>query len=241
MTPHAIQLAPGFAVHDKTLAAGNLAVGVFTRSLCLSAVKLSDGFVSSADLCSLVDTPGVLVESASALVPIPVDAAYVAERLCEAGLWVPVPGGFVAHEYELYQPTREKLERTRSLAALRQRRSRASRVTPALPSTSLRSSSRSYTSASASVLPEQGQESVEIEENGTPPRGTLAWFVARLPGAEPRTATAISTVQRKWSLPEAALYAALEEVEAGGPKVRQPAALFIAKLNEYGRTGRYAR
>lgn len=77
--------------------------------------------------------------------------------------------------------------------------------------------------------------------NGDPAKGTLAWFVTQFSDGDARkTPAAIRSTVEKWSLPEAALWCALEEVQAGGAEIRSPAACFVAKLDEYGRTGRYA-
>lgn len=252
MTPHPVTLAPAFFAHRKIHEAGDLGVALFVKSLGFSALNLTDGYVPADQLGQLVHAPNVLLEHHSALVPIPVSPELVAERLTEAGLWRPVSGGFVIHEYGLYQPTRDVLEQRRLRDRLRKRDGRSqlevSARIPGGPSTSQRSSSVAEPSASVSVQPglELGSfstaETAELGANGSgPPKGTLAWFVAQLRDANSRTPTAIATVLRVHSLPEAALYAALEEVEAGGSKVRSPARLFVAKLTEYGRSGRYAR
>lgn len=75
-----------FSHHRKALAAGNAAVGLWTRSGAWSGHHLTDGFVPSA----VVPTVGTTRE---------------ARALVAAGLWVPVDGGYRFHDWELYQPT----------------------------------------------------------------------------------------------------------------------------------------
>jgi hypothetical protein len=70
---------------------------------------------------------------------------------------------------------------------------------------------------------------------------SLGWFLTQVPGANGRTAAAVSTLVRKYRLPEAALHSALEEMRAGGGAIRNKPGLVVAKLKEYGESGRYAR
>lgn len=97
--------------HPKLLAAGDLAVGLWTRAGSYCAKYLTEGHVSRQTLRQLKGQP------------------RVAQRLVDAGLWVADPDGdgWRFHGWDERQPTREDVERDRAAAAERQRRLRASR------------------------------------------------------------------------------------------------------------------
>lgn len=87
----------GFAVHHKTVKAGNAAVGLWVRAGSWCAQQLTDGFVPT-HMVSVLGTPAQ------------------ARKLVEAGLWMPTEGGFQFHEWsgQGRNPTRnEVLEKRR--------------------------------------------------------------------------------------------------------------------------------
>lgn len=82
------------ATHDKVLAAGNAAMGLWVRAGAWSAQHLTDGFVP-LHAVRLLGSVGQ------------------AKSLVAAGLWHEVDGGYSFHEWHDYQPTRERVEKTR--------------------------------------------------------------------------------------------------------------------------------
>ena len=94
-----------FSHHAKVLAAGNAAVGLWTRAGSWSMQQLTDGFVPT----HVVRTMGSSTE---------------ARRLVDAGLWLAVDGGYRFHQWDSRQPSRERLEAERHAATERQRRAR---------------------------------------------------------------------------------------------------------------------
>ena len=87
-----------FYDHPKALAAGP-AVALWLRAGCWCARQLTDGFVHRAVLPQVGGSPAM------------------AKRLVEAravpggtGLWVPVDGGWLFHDWADYQPTKVSRE-----------------------------------------------------------------------------------------------------------------------------------
>lgn len=84
----------GLATHQKVLAAGNAAMGLWVRAGAWCSQQLTDGHVPLATVRLLGN-----VKQAKALVA--------------AGLWIEAEGGYQFHDWSDYQPTRERVERTR--------------------------------------------------------------------------------------------------------------------------------
>ena len=91
-----------FGLHPKALMAGNAALGGWVRAGSWCAQFNNDGQVPAAMLSVL----GMRKRDADALVA--------------AGLWREAPGGYLFHDWEEYQPTREKVEADREATRKRQ-------------------------------------------------------------------------------------------------------------------------
>ena len=96
------------ALHHKTVAAGNAAMGLWVRAGAWSMQTLSDGFIP--DL--IADQLGTTAQ---------------AKRLVSAGLWDRLPTGYAFHEWEHRQPTKAQVHADRKATADRQRQSRERR------------------------------------------------------------------------------------------------------------------
>jgi hypothetical protein len=94
-----------FAMHDKALAAGNAAIGLWTRAGSWSMQQLTDGFV-----------PDHIIRV--------IGSARERKRLVNAGLWTERPGGVQFVNWSERQPTREQVETARQAAKERQRHAR---------------------------------------------------------------------------------------------------------------------
>lgn len=94
-----------FAHHAKVMAAGNAAIGLWTRAGAWSMQQLTDGFIPT----HVARTLGNVAQ---------------ARALVTAGLWHEVEGGYQFHEWDARQPSREKVEAERHAAAERQRLAR---------------------------------------------------------------------------------------------------------------------
>jgi hypothetical protein len=94
-----------FAMHEKVMAAGNAAIGLWTRAGAWSMQQLTDGFVPDHVLRAL-GTP------------------KERRTLVEVSLWVEVEGGVEFKNWNERQPTKEQVETARQAAAERQRHAR---------------------------------------------------------------------------------------------------------------------
>lgn len=94
------------AFHHKVLAAGNTAMGLWVRAGAWSMQQLTDGFIPEH-------------------VELQMARRQDAQRLINAGLWIPKDDGYVFHQWQPRQPSRAKVEADREAAAERQRRARA--------------------------------------------------------------------------------------------------------------------
>lgn len=89
-----------FPEHPKVLTAGPEAAWLLVCSIGYANRNLTDGFVP---------------EGALHLFPFRRPSPLV-ERLVSAGLWEPVPGGWVVHDFLDYQTSRAKVEQVRAQA-----------------------------------------------------------------------------------------------------------------------------
>jgi hypothetical protein len=101
-----------FATHQKVVAAGNTAVGLWVRAGSWSAAQLTDGFVPHHMLAIL---GGKKAD---------------ARRLVEVGLWHETEGGYLFHQWsdEGRQPTRQSVEERRQTDRERKAEARAERA-----------------------------------------------------------------------------------------------------------------
>lgn len=91
----------GLALHHKTVAAGNAAMGLWVRAGSWSMQTLSDGFIPDA-IATTLGTTGQ------------------AKKLVEVGLWDRLPGGYAFHEWSDRQPTKAEIRQERADNARRQ-------------------------------------------------------------------------------------------------------------------------
>lgn len=93
--------------HDKVEVAGLEAMGLWVLAGSKCGQQLSNGFITDASVLKVGGTP------------------ELAERLVEAGLWLKVPGGYLFHDWEDNNPTREQVQTRREADKERKRRVRA--------------------------------------------------------------------------------------------------------------------
>jgi hypothetical protein len=94
------------AFHHKVVAAGNPAIGLWTRAGALCAQQLTDGFVPD----HMIPAMGTKAQ---------------AEKLVTVGLWDRVKGGYRFHGWEERQPSKAEVEAERAAAKERMREYRA--------------------------------------------------------------------------------------------------------------------
>jgi len=94
-----------FAMHEKTLAAGNAAIGLWTRAGSWAMQQLTDGFVPDHIIRALGST-------------------RERKNLVNAGLWEEASGGVQFVNWSERNPSKEQVETARQAAAERQRHAR---------------------------------------------------------------------------------------------------------------------
>jgi hypothetical protein len=90
-----VKLDDKFPDHHKVAVAGPLASWLYVCGLAYCNRMLTDGFIPTGMVRRLADVDG---------------AMRLAARLVAAGMWEPVEGGYLVHDYADYQPTRERVE-----------------------------------------------------------------------------------------------------------------------------------
>lgn len=115
-----IKLDDQFADHPKIAVAGPLAAWLHVKALVYCGRYLTDGKIPGVIVAGLVDwtSDGVLVETSNYSADRP-DNTALAERLCAAGLWHSVEGGYEIHDYLEWNPSRAQVlaERERQKAS----------------------------------------------------------------------------------------------------------------------------
>ncbi|MFD2081560.1 hypothetical protein SAMN05421678_106260 [Actinopolymorpha cephalotaxi] len=102
-----------FAFNDKTVAAGNAAIGLWVRAGSWSAQNLTDGLVPKHMVTALGGTTAQ------------------ARKLVDVGLWETTDDGYRFIDWDDAQPTRQEVQQDRAAARDRMRRTRsASRRSP---------------------------------------------------------------------------------------------------------------
>lgn len=89
------------AFHHKTIAAGNAAMGLWVRAGSWSRMSGTDGFIPTS-MAKQIGTDAQI------------------QRLVTARLWDRTPGGFIFHEWDQRQPSKEQMDREREDNARRQ-------------------------------------------------------------------------------------------------------------------------
>jgi hypothetical protein len=94
-----------FAYHAKTTAAGNAAIGLWTRAGSWSMQQLSDGYIPEAVALTLGTKTQI-------------------NKLVEVGLWKTAPDGYQFHEWAGRQPSAQTIQLRRADWRHRQRKYR---------------------------------------------------------------------------------------------------------------------
>lgn len=96
------KLDDGFHSHPKIIAVGNEAAGLYARCGSYCAQHLTDGFIPEA--------VGFLYGGLETI-----------DALCNESLWTRVSGGWLMHDYLVYNPSRKQVQAERQRGAERQK------------------------------------------------------------------------------------------------------------------------
>lgn len=89
------------AMHHKTVAAGNAAIGLWVRAGSWSRMSGTDGFIPAA-IAKQLGTTGQV------------------QRLVDVGFWDRLPDGYAFHQWDERQPSKAEMEEERAANARRQ-------------------------------------------------------------------------------------------------------------------------
>lgn len=103
-----------YPIHDKVEDLTDAAYRLNTNAIFWCSRNTTDGFVRERKL--------------TAILPRARNHGRLVDELVEAGLWEPIEGGWIVHDYLDYQPSKEKVEADRRAAAERQQKWRDKRV-----------------------------------------------------------------------------------------------------------------
>ncbi|MGL5824778.1 MAG: hypothetical protein ACRCYU_08170 [Nocardioides sp.] len=115
-----VRVDDAFYDHPKFAAAGPLGTAQWIAALAWSNRNLTDGHIPTAIAKRLLDwddIPGTA----------DVNAAWVSQRLIDAGLWHQAEGGYLIHDYGDYQPSASTVRAEQAKARDRMARVRARR------------------------------------------------------------------------------------------------------------------
>lgn len=100
-----VKIDDQFADHPKTVEAGPLAMAMQIAALCWANRKLTDGYIPSRAAASFLPTVGFDPETGE-----PTTWRDVVDTLVRVGMWEPVEGGYLIHDYLDYQPSRARVK-----------------------------------------------------------------------------------------------------------------------------------
>lgn len=114
-----VRIDDAFYDHAK-FDVGPIGEALWLRGLAWSNRNLTDGFIPSHKLSTLIDvggvgeaTPEFNERGAVRLDCVAVDVFMLADRLVKAGLWHAVPDGYEIHDYARYQKTADQIRSER--------------------------------------------------------------------------------------------------------------------------------
>lgn len=109
-----VKIDDQFPTHPKVIRAGLEGRALFVTSLCYSAQHLTNGFIPNEVTPLLTATSGVT------------DALPAIEKLVTVGLWELCEGGYMIHDFLVYNPPADKIIEKRRKNADRQARFKSS-------------------------------------------------------------------------------------------------------------------
>jgi hypothetical protein len=98
-----IKIDDQYSHHPKIIITGAIGVAIHVASLCYSSRYLTDGFIPQNALplvLSIIDGPGIIPE---------IKAMNWPQIMVDSGLWEKADGGYLIHDYLVYNPRKDKV------------------------------------------------------------------------------------------------------------------------------------
>lgn len=115
-----VRIDEDFAQHPKVARAGPLAMALQVAGLCYCNRNLTDGFVPWATAQTLLAWQTIddearihTIARTCGMSGDDVTTGWVIDQLVAAGMWEPVAGGYLIHDYGDYQPSKADVEADR--------------------------------------------------------------------------------------------------------------------------------
>lgn len=109
-----VRLDDGFSMHPKVISAGPVGMALQVSALCYCNKYLTDGFIPTAVIPSLLPISGLYDEEGNEIT-----WREVVATLVELGIWYEVEGGYQIHDYGDFQPLKKDIEKEREAARIR--------------------------------------------------------------------------------------------------------------------------
>lgn len=128
-----VKLDDGFADHPKIAKVGAVGAWLQVQALCYANKNLTDGFVPFGVARSFVSRGVEYTDEEQRVWTLAETCGQAGRELHEvdwpaimvnAGLWEQVPSGYLIHDYDQYQPSREQVLAKRSATSQRVKRYR---------------------------------------------------------------------------------------------------------------------
>ncbi len=137
-----VKLDDQFSDHPKVIEAGPLASWLYVCGLTYAARYLTDGYIPAGQVRKLADVD---------------NAAELAAKLVDVGLWESIDGGYLIHDYLEYNPNREDVMATREARA--EAGARGGRRKAAASKTPSKSASKTPANCQANAIAKSKQKS----------------------------------------------------------------------------------
>lgn len=204
-----VKLDDRFARHPKVRAISDKALRLHLEALCYSAIYLTDGHVPASEVNG---------------------KRKLADELTKADLWEKAPGGWLIHDYLVYNPSREQVENERRTAAERMARVREKfgRTSEEVQLPRTRTPTRKTESLAAGAAPDPEPQTHAGGLNDM--QRFLLDRLHTLPGWEPVTFGALNKLKAKYGSP--VVTTALQHAWESKPKVNGSAYGLLATICE---------
>lgn len=162
-----VRIDENFAQHPKVLKAGPLGMAMHVAALCYCNRHLTDGFVPKQIACMLLDLTGIGMRMwSSETMGGGHDAEWqmIVDDLVEAGLWRPIEGGWMIHDYLVYQPSREQVQRLKEVRSEVGRRGGMAKREQTAGNLPSKEPSKTTSKREAKVNPDPDPDPVSIKE-----------------------------------------------------------------------------
>lgn len=163
-----VKMDDQFADHPKVAEIGAKGIATYIRGLCYASRYLTDGFLSEAVVALLLAPEIADEEIHQTYRTQDQSGVHLPERLVEADLWHRAKGGYVIHDYLVYNPSRSQVLSQRKRDRLRKGRMESDGLPAGIPP-------ESNVSRTPTPTPKTKKEKTPPPLSSSTPSGPAAW------------------------------------------------------------------